>query len=80
MIESKRRSLPVWIHSAWVQIQQRARDYGLHPVLVCTLVPEQAKMEYEGKQVNCEDLHIITSSRHAELLEKERRLAGLEAA
>jgi hypothetical protein len=80
MIESKRRSLPKWLHDAWVQVQQIARDYDVHPVIALTMVDEQNSYTYEGKTVPCEDIHGITAKRHADLLRMERQLKALDAA
>jgi hypothetical protein len=78
MIENKRRILPAWIWSAWTQIQQTAKDYGVHPVLVLTMADTQDTFTYEGKTIPCEDIHGITATRHATLLRRERQVAAVE--
>jgi hypothetical protein len=77
-IESKRRVLPGWIWTAWIQVQQLALDYGVSPVLSLTMTDNQSTFTYEGKTIPCEDIHGLTSSRHALLLRRERQVAAVE--
>jgi hypothetical protein len=77
MIEVKRRGLVAWLHKAWVLIQQKGRDFKVEPVLVLCMTDDQNSYEHDGKKYACEDIHGITASRHAYLLECERQLFAI---
>lgn len=75
-IEIKCRKLPVWLIQAWCQINERAREFGLEPLLALTIAAGQHEKTYQhaGKTYKTPELCIITFDRLEALLACERAL------
>lgn len=73
--ENKNEKLPVKVAKYWQKICQRAIEWHKDPVLHWD-PPDAKNYPVAGKPLP--DMHIITADRHAELLDKERRLEEIE--
>lgn len=77
VIEVKNRTLPIWINKAWIQIQQRAVDFGKHALL--HMEPSNIAREFPvgGLKRKTENMAIVTQSRHESLIVSERALEDI---
>jgi hypothetical protein len=77
--EVKERKLPQWLTKAWIQAQQCAIWRKKHAVLFLYLKGVETEFTFEGQKYKVPTpLNVITQERHAELLDKERKLEELE--
>ena len=74
VIENKNRSLPLWINNAWIQILQRASDFGKHALL--HIEPSNIAKEFpvNGVKYKTPTMAIITQERHENLIRAEKSL------
>lgn len=74
VIENKNRSLPVWLNNAWVQIQQRAQDFGKHALL--HIEPSNIAKEFpvNGIKHKTDTMAVIGQTRHESLIKSEQVL------
>jgi len=70
--ENKNRKMPTWAISAWVLINQRARDFDKHALL--HIDPPNMPRDYviNGVRVKLDTMAIITQTRHEELIRREK--------
>lgn len=74
VIENKNRSLPAWLNIAWIQILQRAADFGKHALL--HIEPSNIAKEYpvNGIKKRTDTMALITQTRHESLILSEKAL------
>lgn len=77
--ENKNRKMPTWLITAWVLINQRAKDYGKNALLHVDPPNMPKDMPINGVKERLDTMSIITQSRHEELIQNERILADLLA-
>jgi hypothetical protein len=76
--ECKQRKMAAWIIEAWRQLTGLAVIHKKHPVLFLWVKDADPWMSVQGKKIRMPNpLHCITPSRHAELLDCEKRLNEL---
>lgn len=77
VIENKNRALPVWIIKAWIQILQRADDFGKYALL--HIEPPNLPKEYtlNGVKKKTGTMALITQTRHEQLIAAEKRLSQI---
>jgi uncharacterized protein YpiB (UPF0302 family) len=78
--ENKNRKLPTWLIKAWVQINQRGKDYNKNVLLHIDPpnMPKDAPLN--GVNFKLGTMAIITQERHEELIREERILRSIEEA
>lgn len=74
VIENKNRTMPVWINKAWIQILQRAQDFGKHALL--HVEPSNIPKEFpvNGMKFRTPNMAIISQDRHEQLITSEKIL------
>ena len=74
VIENKNRTMPVWINKAWIQIHQRAQDFGKHALL--HIEPSNIAKEFpvNGIKFRTPNMAIISQDRHENLIIAEKTL------
>lgn len=74
VIENKNRTLPAWLNTAWIQILQRAEDFGKHALL--HIEPSNIAKEFpvNGVKHRTPTMALISQERHEALIRAEKAL------
>ena len=74
VIENKNRTMPAWINKAWIQILQRAEDFGKNALL--HIEPSNIAREFpvNGVKKRTPNMAIISQERHEDLILAEKAL------
>lgn len=74
VIENKNRKLPTWLITAWLQINQRAVDFGKNALLHIEPPNMPRDIPINGVKSKLDTMAIITQTRHEEMIKAERAL------
>lgn len=78
VIENKNRTMPAWINKAWIQIHQRAHDFGKQALL--HIEPSNIAREFpvNGIKLRTPNMSIISQERHESLIVSEKTLTQIK--